>query len=385
MVTFAPSSLIQAVIMDIKPIKLVAKKKLNLLDFDQQGMRDYFESIGDKAFRGSQVLQWIHQHGITDFENMTNLSKLARQNLAEKTCIEFPEPIIDKTSTDGTRKWLFKLYDGNSIETVYIPENDRGTLCVSSQVGCALNCSFCSTGAMGFNRNLSTGEIIAQVWMARDLLQKANPNSKITNVVMMGMGEPLLNYGPVVSAMDIMMDDKAYGLSKYRVTLSTSGVVPKMLELSKESKCALAVSLHAPTDELRTELVPINKKYPLKVLMQACKDFFANEPRRKVTFEYTMINGVNDSKECAQQLTVLLKNVPCKINLIPFNPFDKSDYTCTPWKKIMSFQKILVNAGFNTLVRKTRGQDIDAACGQLMGNFTDRTRRSKMLDKKKPS
>lgn len=371
--------------MDIKPITLVSKKKVNLLNFDQQAMRAYFVSEGDKAFRGSQVLQWIHQHGVTDFEQMSNLSKLARQNLATKACIEFLEPIIDKTSTDGTRKWLFKLDETNAIETVFIPEGERGTLCVSSQVGCALNCSFCSTGAMGFNRNLSTGEIIAQVWMARDLLQKVNPDTKITNVVMMGMGEPLLNYDAVVRAMDIMMDDKAYGLSKYRVTLSTSGVVPKMIELSRDSKCALAVSLHAPTDALRTELVPINKKYPLKVLMQTCIDFFANEPRRKVTFEYTMINGVNDSAECAHQLVKLLNNVPCKINLIPFNPFDKSDYTCTPLKKIMAFQKILFKAGFTIHVRKTRGQDIDAACGQLMGDFTDRTRRSKMRDNKKTS
>lgn len=372
--------------MEIKPINLVKNtNKVNLLDFDQQALSDYFVAQGDKAFRGSQVLQWIHQHGVTDFDQMTNLSKQARETLTKNACINFPEPIVDKTSKDGTRKWLFKLADGNSIETVFIPEGERGTLCVSSQVGCALNCSFCSTGAMGFNRNLSTGEIIGQVWQARALLQAVNPETKITNVVMMGMGEPLLNYDPVVSAMNIMMNDKAYGLSKYRVTLSTSGVVPNMYDLSKDSSCALAVSLHAPNDELRTQLVPINKKYPLKKLMQACKDFFADEPRRKVTFEYTMINGVNDSLECAHQLVELLKDVPCKINLIPFNPFEKSDYTCTPWKKIMAFQKVLVNAGYNTLVRKTRGQDIDAACGQLMGNFIDRTRRSKMLDNKKTS
>jgi 23S rRNA (adenine2503-C2)-methyltransferase len=353
-------------------------RPVNLFDFNKQAMQDYFISLGDKAFRGTQVFQWLHQHGVTDFEKMTNLSKQSRLELQKRADVKLLDPIVDKTSVDGTRKWLFRLDDGNSIETVFIPEGDRGTLCVSSQVGCALNCSFCSTGAMGFNRNLSTGEIIAQVWLARKLLTEVNPESKITNVVMMGMGEPLLNYDNVISAMDIMMDDNAYGLSKYRVTLSTSGVVPKMLELSEDSACSLAVSLHAPTDELRTQLVPINKKYPIALLMDTCKQFFAKEPRRKVTFEYTMIKGVNDSDECAHQLKRLLKDVPCKINLIPFNPFEKSNYQCSSWKRIMAFQKILVDAGFNTLVRKTRGQDIDAACGQLMGNFIDRTRRSTM-------
>lgn len=355
---------------------------LNLLDFNQKAMQDYFESQGDKRFRGSQVFQWIHQHSVTDFAAMTNLSRATRASLEASACISFPEVLVDKTSIDGTRKWLFKLAGGNSIETVFIPESNRGTLCVSSQVGCALNCSFCSTGAMGFNRSLTTGEIIGQVWLARKLLNDVDSTAKITNVVMMGMGEPLMNYDNVVSAMDMMMDDKAYGLSKYRVTLSTSGVVPKMYDLSRDSTCSLAVSLHAPNDELRTELVPINKKYPIKVLMQACREFFAKEPRRVVTFEYTLIDGVNDSLDCAHQLKELLRDVPCKINLIPFNPFEKSNYKCSSRNKMMAFQKVLVDAGYNTMMRKTRGQDIDAACGQLMGKFTDRTRRSEMVNKK---
>lgn len=362
--------------METKPIQF-NNNKINLMDFDLCAMRDYFVDIGDKPYRGTQVLQWIHQHATLDFDQMNNLSKTCRANLQQNADIELPSPIVDKTSVDGTRKWLFELKDGNAIETVYIPEGNRGTLCVSSQVGCALNCRFCSTGAMGFNRNLSTGEIISQVWMANRLIREQDVESKVTNVVMMGMGEPLLNYDNVVRAMNIMMDDNAYGLSKYRVTLSTSGVVPEMKRLAKDSTCALAVSLHAPNDELRTRLVPINKKYPIKILLDTCKEFFADEPKRKVTFEYTMIDGVNDSLECAHQLVKTLKNIPCKINLIPFNPFAKSSYRCSPWQQIMDFQKVLVDAGFNTLVRKTRGQDIDAACGQLMGDFTDRTRRSK--------
>lgn len=349
----------------------------NLFNFHQSSMRDFFEANGDKAFRGTQIFQWIHQHGVIGFDKMTNLSKDTRVWLTENTQSSLPTIALDKTSTDGTRKWLLRLDDGNNIETVFIPEDKRGTLCVSSQVGCALNCRFCSTGAMGFNRNLSTAEIIGQVWLARKLLQEANCEQKITNVVMMGMGEPLLNYDSVVAAMDIMMDDNAYGLSKYRVTLSTSGVVPKMLELANDSLCSLAVSLHAANDELRTTLVPINKKYPLEVLMSACKVFFAKEPKRKVTFEYTMIKETNDSVEQAHQLVKLLSDVPCKINLIPFNPFPLSSYECSSRNAIMRFQKILVDAGFNAMIRKTRGQDIDAACGQLMGDFVDRTRRSK--------
>lgn len=344
-------------------------------------MEDFFIQQNEKPFRARQVLQWIHQHGICEFAKMTNLSKVCQTTLA--TIAELPLLKItdDKISKDGTRKWLFRLADGNNIETVFIPEGNRGTLCVSSQVGCALNCSFCSTGAMGFNRNLSTAEIITQLWMANYLLSQNTTEftNKVTNVVMMGMGEPLLNYDNVLRAMNIMMDDHAYGLSKYRVTLSTSGVVPKMYELANDSDCSLAVSLHAANDTLRTQLVPINKKYPIATLIKACKNFFAKEPRRKVTFEYTMIDGINDSLADAKQLVKLLQNIPCKINLIPFNPFAQSHYQCTPWEKIIAFKVILKNAGLNTIVRKTRGDDINAACGQLVGKFMDRTRRSQFL------
>ena len=352
--------------------------KTNLFDFDKTAMRAFFTQHQEKPFRATQLLQWIHQHGVIQFAQMTNLSKAFRANLANIAETPLLHVAEDQTSKDGTRKWLFRLADGNCIETVFIPEIDRGTLCISSQVGCALNCRFCSTGAMGFNRNLSTAEIITQLWMARNLLTSANlmQPAKITNVVMMGMGEPLLNYDNVLRAMNIMMDDHAYGLSKYRVTLSTSGVVPKMYELSRDSHCALAVSLHAANDKLRNELVPINKKYPLAILMDACRSFFAKEPRRKVTFEYTMLNRVNDSLDDAKQLVRLLADVPCKINLIPFNPFPNSQYQCTPWEKIKVFRNILTSAGLNTMIRKTRGDDINAACGQLVGEFTDRTRRS---------
>jgi 23S rRNA (adenine2503-C2)-methyltransferase len=351
---------------------------VNLLDYNQVELRALFEASGEKAFRGTQVFQWLHQQGIRSLHEMSNLSKACRETMAATATVELPEIQEDQLSQDGTRKWLFTLKDGNSIETVFIPEDDRGTLCISSQVGCALNCSFCSTGAMGFNRNLSAAEIIGQIWLARDLLSKAgNRKHIITNVVMMGMGEPLLNYENVVRAMDIMMDDHGYNLSKYRVTLSTSGVVPTMYDLAKDSNCALAVSLHAPNDTLRNELVPINKKYPLAILMAACRDFFKDEPRRKVTFEYTMLNGINDSVECAKQLIALVADVPCKINLIPFNPFPYTKYTCSSRNAIRRFQELLVNAGINTMVRKTRGDDIAAACGQLAGNFTDRTSRSR--------
>ena len=359
--------------------------KTNLFNFDVNSMQQFFIEHGEKPFRALQVLQWIHQHGVINFTDMTTLSKSCREQLEILAELPLLEIAQDQTSKDGTRKWLFRLHDGNSIETVFIPEGNRGTLCVSSQVGCALNCSFCSTGAMGFNRNLTTAEIITQLWMAQNLLAQteSEETNKVTNAVMMGMGEPLLNYDNVLAAMNIMMDDNAYGLSKYRVTLSTSGIVPKMLELAQDSACSLAVSLHAANDTLRTELVPINKKYPLAVLMEACKTFFTKEPRRKVTFEYTMIDGVNDSLSNAKQLAKLLQKIPCKVNLIPFNPFPQSSYRCTPWEKIMAFKAILVNAGLNTMVRKTRGDDISAACGQLVGNFSDRTRRSQMLKNKK--
>lgn len=355
-------------------------KQVNLFDFDQAGMRAYFAENYEQAFRGTQVFQWIHQHGITDFTQMSNLSKSCRDGLLTDVNVNLPEIVKTQVSTDGTRKWLLRLADGNNIETVFIPEDDRGTLCVSSQVGCALNCRFCSTGAMGFNRDLSTAEIIGQVFLARRELEIANAPTRVTNVVMMGMGEPLLNYDNVIRAMDIMMDDHAYGLSKYRVTLSTSGVVPKMYDLARDSECSLAVSLHAPNDEIRTEIVPINKKYPISELMTACKAFFADKTgSRKVTFEYTMLKDVNDSLECARQLAELVADIPAKVNLIPFNPFPRSRYECSSRNQIMRFQKILTDAGINTIVRRTRGQDIDAACGQLVGDFIDRTKRSERL------
>ncbi len=362
-----------------KTIPEPTPEKVNLLNYDLQGLQNYFVSIGEKPYRAQQVLQWIHQYGVLDFEQMTNLSKSCRQLLTTLTDNQLPRIDTEQISKDGTRKWLLTLADGNGIETVFIPEDDRGTLCVSSQVGCALNCSFCSTGAMGFNRDLTTAEIIGQVWIAVRQLAKDNKrhDRNITNVVMMGMGEPLLNYDKVLPAMNIMMDDYAYGLSKYRVTLSTSGLVPKMLQLAEESECSLAVSLHAPNDTLRNELVPINKKYPLKELMGACQEFFGKDSRRKVTFEYTMLRDVNDTAAHATQLIKLLANMPCKVNLIPFNPFPNTKYQCSERETILKFQNALQKAGLNVTIRKTRGEDIDAACGQLAGEFQDRTSRSR--------
>ncbi len=355
--------------------------RVNLLNYNFAELCELFEGWGEKKFRATQVQKWIHQYGITDFACMTNLSKPLRvklQNLAE---VSLPECVYTQHSKDGTIKWLLKLSCGNSIETVYIPEDDRGTLCVSSQVGCALNCTFCSTAQQGFNRNLNVAEIIGQVWLAARYLSQNNGihDRHVTNVVMMGMGEPLLNFDNVVKAMDIMLDDNAYGLSKRRVTLSTSGLVPAMEQLSQVSSVSLAVSLHAPNDELRTELVPINKKYPLRELMSVCRDYFKNEPRRKVTFEYVMLAGVNDSLKHAKQLISLLEGVPSKLNLIPFNPFPGTRYTCSSAATIRAFSEKLIAAGVNTITRKTRGDDIDAACGQLVGKVDDKTRRSERL------
>lgn len=356
---------------------------INLLDYSQNQLAALMSDLGEKSFRAQQLIKWIHQLGCTDFEQMTNLSKAFRQKLREIAHIKLPEVIWDKASNDGTHKWLLKLFDGNCIEMVFIPEKSRGTLCVSSQVGCALNCSFCSTAKQGFNRNLSVAEIIGQVWIACRSLSKegTNKHKVVTNVVMMGMGEPLLNFENVLSSMDLMMDDLAYNLSKYRVTLSTSGLVPQMLELKKRSQVSLAVSLHAPNDELRNELVPINKKYPLKELMAVCRHYYENEPRRMVTFEYVMLAGVNDSELHAKQLVKLISNVPCKLNLIPFNPFPNSGYETSPMEAIYRFQKIIAATGINTTIRKTRGDDIDAACGQLVGQFQDRTKRSSKWQK----
>jgi 23S rRNA (adenine2503-C2)-methyltransferase len=352
-------------------------KKINLLALHRRAMEDYFRQIGEKPFRAVQLLQWIHQRGIDDFSLMTNLSKSLRAHLAEHCEIRPPEIVLAQQSADGTRKWLLQVDGINRIETVFIPEEGRGTLCVSSQVGCILNCSFCSTAQQGFNRNLGVGEIIGQVWMAQ---RELGDTAKITNVVLMGMGEPLLNFTNVIHAMDLMMDDYSYCLSKRRVTLSTSGVVPAMLKLAEVSDVSLAVSLHAPDDALRDQLVPINRKYPLKELMEACRGYFKQDGRRKITMEYVMLAGINDSPAQAKALVKLLSNVPCKVNLIPFNPFPGSEYHCSSPETIARFSEILTQHGLITTTRKTRGEDIDAACGQLVGEVKDRSRRQLRLN-----
>jgi 23S rRNA (adenine2503-C2)-methyltransferase len=360
----------------------MTEHKVNLLNYNYQQLRELLIQWGEKPFRAQQLIQWIHQAGHTEFAQMTNIGKALIKKLSHIAYIGLPEIVSCQKSADGTHKWLLKLDCGNCIETVFIPEARRGTLCVSSQVGCALNCSFCSTGKQGFNRNLSTAEIIGQVRLAaRELAFNETQNQRITNVVMMGMGEPLLNFDCVVAAMDLMMDDFAYGLSKRRVTLSTSGIIPELERLKEISPVALAVSLHAPNDPLRNELVPINKKYPLTQLMALCKEYFKNEPRRKITFEYVMLKGVNDQPEHAQQLINLLQDVPAKVNLIPFNPFPMTQYQRSSQAVIDAFRDRLIKNGINTITRKTRGDDIDAACGQLAGEVKDRTRRSQRWQK----
>lgn len=358
--------------MSISPIA-----KINLLGLDRKAMREYFASIGEKPYRAEQVLKWIHFNGMRDFAAMSNISKHLREKLAELAEIATPDIIYDKTAEDGTRKWLLKLYDGNCIETVFIPGETRGTLCISSQVGCILNCDFCSTGKQGFNRNLSTAEIIAQLWIAVRHLSHAEGvhDHSITNVVMMGMGEPLLNLDNVLPALHLMLDDYAYGFSKRRVTVSTAGVVPALAQLREASDVALAVSLHAPNDELRDKLVPLNKKYPLKELMAVCRTYFKDEPRRSITMEYVMLDGVNDTTLHAKQLIKILNGVSAKVNLIPFNPFPHTDYKRSSLQTIFTFRDILMKAGINTTIRRTRGDDIDAACGQLVGQVKDKTRR----------
>ena len=350
----------------------------NLLDLSPSHLTDWVKTQQEPGYRAQQLMRWIYQLDVCDFNQMTNLSKSFREKLLAHAEIRLPEIVHRQHATDGTRKWLLRLDCGNCIEAVFIPEKTRGTLCVSSQVGCGLNCSFCSTAKQGFNRDLSTGEIIAQIWVAkRELTAEYGKDVRpITNVVMMGMGEPLLNFEAVTNALDLMLDDFAYGLSKRRVTLSTSGLVPQMELLKARSPVALAVSLHAPTDELRNELVPVNKKYPLAMLMNVCRRYFENEPRRKVTFEYVMLKGVNDKPEHAKALLKLLKGVPAKMNLIPFNPFKNAAYVCSNPDDIELFKQILMEKGLHTTVRKTRGDDIDAACGQLAGDFKDKTTRS---------
>lgn len=349
---------------------------VNLLDLDAEGLAALFQEIGEKPFRARQVMRWMHQFGVADFDAMSDLSKSLRQKLRESACISAPEVMADATAADGTRKWLLSVGAANGIETVFIPEANRGTLCISSQVGCALECAFCSTGRQGFNRNLTTAEIIGQLWWANRALG-ATPKGErvISNVVMMGMGEPLANFDNVVAAMRIMLDDYGYGLSRRRVTLSTSGLVPAIDRLAERLPVALAVSLHAPNDELRDRLVPINRKYPLKALMEACKRYIRVAPRDFVTFEYVMLDGVNDSDEHARELVSLVKGVNCKFNLIPFNPFPDAGFARSPAPRIAAFRDILVEAGLVTTTRRTRGDDIDGACGQLAGQVQDKTRR----------
>ena len=353
----------------LAPAEAVAP--VNLLDFDRAGLEAYFQGIGEKPFRAQQVLQWVHQRGVDRFDAMTNLSKALRDRLHEQCVIRAPEVVHEQASADGTRKWLMQVDPMNRVETVFIPETGRGTLCVSSQAGCALACSFCSTARQGFSRNLSVAEIIGQVWVARRELGDAG---RITNVVLMGMGEPLLNFDNVVAATRLMMDDFAYGLSKRRVTLSTSGVVPALDRLRAVSDISLAVSLHATDDALRDELVPINRKYPIRELIAACKRYVGRDNRRKVTFEYVMLDGVNDTPAHARALVRLLSHVPSKVNLIPFNPFPNAGYRCSTPEAIERFGDIVREAGLIATRRKTRGDDIDAACGQLVGAVRQRGR-----------
>ena len=361
----------------------MSKKPLvNLFDLDRDALTRFLVEQGEKPFRAKQIMQWLYQRNVRDLDLMTDVSKDTRAKLASLTTTVLPSVQESQLSRDGTAKWLFELHDGNCIETVYIPENDRGTLCVSSQVGCALDCSFCATGRQGFNRNLSVSEIIGQVWLATNLLaqEPATAQQRITNVVMMGMGEPLLNYRQLVPSLNLMMDDLAYGLSKRRVTVSTSGVIPAMDKLTADVDISLAVSLHAPNDALRNELVPVNKKYPIAELMAACQRYIdgddaVSQRKKHVLFEYVMLSGVNDQAEQAHELAELLRGFPAKVNLIPFNPFSQSGYQRSSRNAVERFARILNDAGVLTLKRTTRGDDIDAACGQLAGDIDDRSKR----------
>jgi 23S rRNA (adenine2503-C2)-methyltransferase len=357
--------------------------KVNLLDFDAEGLAAWFSGRGEKPFRARQVLRWMHRSGEEDFGRMTDVAKSLREALAVDAEIRGPVPVRDSVATDGTRKWLLDVGADNAVETVFIPETGRGTLCVSTQVGCALECAFCSTGKQGFNRNLTTAEIIGQLWHANRALGavKASGCAEegdriISNVVLMGMGEPLANFDNTVLALKLMLDDDAYGLSRRRVTVSTSGIVPAMDRLRETVPVALAVSLHAPDDALRDQLVPLNRKYPLKALMAACQRYLESAPRDFITFEYVLLDGINDSDAHAKALLALVKDVPSKFNLIPFNPFPNSGFRRSPAERVRRFQEIIMAAGVVATVRKTRGDDIDAACGQLAGQVTDKSRRA---------
>jgi 23S rRNA (adenine2503-C2)-methyltransferase len=372
---------------------------INLLDFGAGGLADFCVEIGEKPFRARQLLRWIHQSGVSDFTSMSDLAKALREKLAATAVIEPPRVISDHTASDQTRKWLLSVGAGNGIEMVFIPETNRGTLCISSQVGCALECSFCSTGKQGFNRNLTVAEIVGQLWLANNAVREGSCNVAaqtaldrnevtqssarsrvISNVVFMGMGEPLANFENVVSALDLMLDDNAYGLSRRRVTVSTSGLVPAMDRLGERCPVALAVSLHAPNNELRDQLVPINRKYPLKELLAACQRYLQFAPRDFITFEYVMLHGVNDSISHAHELVQLVRDTPCKFNLIPFNAFPNSGYQRSSPEAVRLFRDVLMQAGLVTTVRKTRGDDIAAACGQLAGQVLDKTRRVSRMD-----
>ncbi len=372
---------------------------VNLLDFGARGLADFCVEIGEKPFRARQLLRWIHQSGVSDFTGMSDLAKALREKLAATAVIEPPRVISDHTASDQTRKWLLSVGAGNGIEMVFIPEANRGTLCISSQVGCALECSFCSTGKQGFNRNLTVAEIVGQLWLANnavressfsveaqtaldgnEVTQSSARSRAISNVVFMGMGEPLANFENVVAALDLMLDDNAYGLSRRRVTVSTSGLVPAMDRLGERCPVALAVSLHAPNNELRDQLVPINRKYPLKELLAACQRYLQFAPRDFITFEYVMLHGVNDSISHAHELVQLVRDTPCKFNLIPFNAFPNSGYQRSSPEAVRLFRDVLMQAGLVTTVRKTRGDDIAAACGQLAGQVLDKTRRVSRMD-----
>lgn len=363
-------------------------ERVNLLNFDRDGLIAYCESLGEKRFRAVQLLRWMHKHCVGDFDKMTDLAKSFRAKLEASCEIRGPVAIRDKISFDGTRKWLFDVGSGNAVETVFIPEDDRGTLCISTQAGCAMGCLFCSTGKQGFNRNLTTAEIIGQLWHAEKTLRDdagvTDPADRIiSNVVLMGMGEPLQNLDNVIAALKLMLDDNAYGLSRRRVTVSTCGLTLQMDKLAQVVPVALAVSLHAPDDELRDMIMPINRKHPLADLMVACKRYLAHAPRDYITFEYVMLGGVNDSIAHAKALVKLVKGVSCKFNLIPFNPFADSDLKKPEAATVKAFQDYLMGQGIVTTIRKTRGDDIDAACGQLAGSIKDKTRRAERLAEQK--
>ena len=351
--------------------------KQNVLGLDAVALERFFEARGEKRFRARQLLRWIHQRGEADFAQMSDLARELREKLSAIALVEAPRIVGDTAAADGTRKWLLKVDQANAVEAVFIPEARRGTLCVSSQAGCVLDCAFCSTGKQGFNRNLSTAEIIGQLWLANRLLQEEKRGSRpVTNVVMMGMGEPLLNLDNMIPALRLMLDDQAYGLSRRRVTVSTAGVIPGIDRLRDECPVALAISLHAPNDALRDELVPVNRKYPLAQLIAACNRYLDKAPRDFITFEYVMLEGVNDSDEHARELVDFAGKVRSKFNLIPFNPFPNSGFTRSPPERIRRFAQVLQRAGLTVTTRKTRGDDIAAACGQLAGDVADRTRRS---------